>query len=153
MAKRTAAKKSAAKKASGTKKMSAEHKAALAKGREQGRIVREYLAALGEEKKPGRKLDADTLNRRIAETQEQIDTEPDPAKRVDLIQKRLNYEEQLANRGEDVDLESLEGDFISVAKEYSERKGIAYMAWREAGVPAAALKEAGIPRTRRTSRG
>jgi hypothetical protein len=63
----------------------------------KGRIVREYLAALDREKKPGRKLDADTLNQRIAETQEQIDTEPDPAKRVDLIQKRLNYEEQLAN--------------------------------------------------------
>ena len=153
MAKRTGAKKSAAKKASGTKKMSAEHKAALAKGREQGRIVREYLAALDEDKKPGRRLDVDTLKQRIAATQEQIDTEGDLAKRVELIQKRLNYEEQLASRGEDVDLESLEGDFISVAKEYSERKGIAYMAWREAGVPAAALKEAGIPRTRRTSRG
>ena len=65
MAKKTPVKTSAAKKASSIKRMSAEHKAALAKGREQGRIVREYLAALGEEKKPGRKLDADTLNRRI----------------------------------------------------------------------------------------
>ena len=140
-----------ARKKTAAKKMSAAHKAALAKGREQGRAVREYLAALNEEKKPGRKLDPDTLQQRIAETQEQIDAEPDPAKRVDLIQKRLNYEEQLANIGEQVDLESLEKEFILVAKEYSERKGIAYMAWREAGVPAATLKEAGIPRTRRTS--
>ena len=89
----------------------------------------------------------------IAATQEQIDTEPDPAKRVDLIQKRLNYEEQLASHEDEPDLAALEKDFVSVAKEYSDRKGIAYMAWREAGVPAAALKEAGIPRTRRTSRG
>ena len=153
MAKKTAAKKSAAKKASGTRKMSAEHKAALARGREQGRMVRDYLAALGEEKKPGRKLDADTLNQRIAEVQEGIDTEPDPAKRVELIQKRLNYEEQLANLEDEPDLEALQKDFVGIAKEYSERKGIAYMAWREAGVPAAVLKEAGIPRTRRTSRG
>ena len=151
MAKKTAAKKAAAKKASGTRKMSAEHKAALARGREQGRIVRDYLAALSQEKKPGRKLDADTLNQRIAETQEQIDTEPDPAKRVELIQKRHNYEDQLANLEDAPDVEALERDFIEIAKEYSERKGIAYMAWREAGVPAAALKEAGIPRTRRTS--
>ena len=151
MVKKTAAKKSAAKKTAGTKKMSAEHKAALARGREQGRIVREYLAALSEEKKPGRKLDADTLNQRIAETQKQVDTEPDPAKGVELIQKRLNYEERLANLEDEPDLEALEKEFAKVAKEYSERKGIAYMAWREAGVPAAALKEAGIPRTRCTS--
>ena len=151
MARKTAAKKSAAKKTDGTRKMSAEHKAALARGREQGRIVREYLAALDKEKKPGRKLDAETLNQRIAETQEQVDTEPDPAKRVELIQKRLNYEEQLANLDDAVDLKALEKEFIDVAKEYSERKGIAYMAWREAGVPAAVLKEAGIPRTRRSS--
>ena len=153
MAKKTAAKKSAKKKASGTRKMSAEHKAALARGREQGRMVREYLAALDREKKPGRKLDAGTLNQRIAAVQEGIDAEPDPAKRVELIQKRLNYEEQLANLEDEPDLEALEKDFVSVAKEYSERKGIAYMAWREAGVPAAVLKEAGIPRTRRASRG
>ncbi len=141
----------AKKKATASRKMTAEHKAALAKGREQGRVVREYLAALNEEKKPGRKLDADTLNERITQTQEQIDAEPDPAKRVDLIQKRLDYEEKLANIGESVDLESLEKDFVKAAKEYSERKGITYSAWREAGVPAAVLKDAGIPRTRRTS--
>ena len=141
----------AKKKATAGKKMTAEHKAALARGREQGRAVRDYLAALNEEKKPGRKLDADTLNERIIQTQEQIDAEPDPAKRVDLIQKRLDYEEKLANIGESVDLESLEKDFVKAAKEYSERKGITYSAWREAGVPAAVLKDAGIPRTRRTS--
>ena len=141
----------AKKKATAGKKLTAEHKAALAKGREQGRVVREYLSALNEEKKPGRKLDADTLNERITQTQAQIDAEPDPAKRVDLIQKRLDYEEKLASIGEAVDLEALEKDFVNAAKEYSERKGITYSAWREAGVPAAALKEAGIPRTRRTN--
>ena len=133
------------------RKMTAEHKAALAKGREQGRVVREYLAALNEEKKPGRKLDAETLSERIGQTQTQIDAERDPAKRVDLIQNRLDYEEKLANLGEAVDLDSLEKDFVKVAKEYSERKGITYSAWREAGVPAAVLKEAGVPRTRRSS--
>ena len=141
----------AKRKSTAGKKMTAEHKAALAKGREQGRVVREYLAALNEEKKPGRKLDADTLNERITQTQAQIDAEPDPAKRVDLIQKRLDYEEKLANIGEAVDVEALEKDFVKAAREYSERKGITYSAWREAGVPAAALKEAGVPRTRRTN--
>ena len=133
------------------RKMSAEHKAALAKGREQGRAVREYLAALNEEKKPGRKLDAATLNERITQTQAQIDAEPDPAKRVDLIQKRLDYEEKLADIGDSVDLDMLQKEFLEVAQEYSERKGITYSAWREAGVSAAVLKDAGIPRIRRSA--
>ena len=141
----------AKKKATTSRKMSAEHKAALAKGREQGRAVREYLAALNEEKKPGRKLDPDTLTQRITDTQEQIDAEPDPAKRVDLIQKRLDYEEKLADIGESVDLDMLQKEFVKVAQEYSERKGITYSAWREAGVSAAVLKDAGIPRTRRSA--
>ena len=141
----------AKKKATSSRKMTEEHKAALAKGREQGRVVREYLAALNQEKKPGRKLDPETLQQRIEETQQQIDAETDPAKRVELIQKRLDYEERLANTGEQVDLEALQKDFVKEAKEYSERKGITYSAWREAGVPAAVLKEAGIPRTRRSS--
>ena len=141
----------AKKKATAGRKMTEEHKAALAKGREQGRVVREYLAALAEEKKPGRKLDPETVQQRIEETQQQVVAEPDPAKRVELIQKRLDYEDRLADMGEQVDLETLEKDFIKAAKEYSERKGITYSAWREAGVPAAVLKEAGIPRTRRSS--
>ena len=134
-----------------TKRMSDEHKAALAKGREQGRAVREYLAALNEEKKPGRKVDPDTLAEKISQVQEQIATEPDPAKRLDLIQKRLDLEAQQAEASEQVDLEALEKEFVKAAKEYSERKGITYSAWREAGVPAATLKAAGIPRTRRPS--
>ena len=70
--------------------MSKDHKAALAKGRAQGRAVREYLAALEQERKPGRKLDRPTAEARIADDQSQIDDEPDPAKRVELIQKRLD---------------------------------------------------------------
>jgi len=134
-----------------TKKMSDEHKAALAKGREQGRAVREYLAALNEEKKPGRKLDPETLAQKITQVQEQIASELDPAKRVEHIQKRLDLEAQQADASEHVDLEALEQNFIAAAKEYSERKGITYSAWREAGIPAAALKAAVVPRTRRPS--
>ena len=141
----------AKKKATASKKMTAEHKEALARGREQGRAVRDYLAALSEEKKPGRKVDPATLQKRIDDRREQIDAEPDPAKRVELIQKRIDDEERLANLGEEVDLEGLQKAFVGAAKEYSERKGITYSAWREAGVPAAVLKEAGIPRTRRSS--
>lgn len=133
------------------RKMSAEHKAALAKGRTQGRAVRDYLAALEQERKPGRKLDKPSIESRIKDVQQQVDAEPDPAKRVELIQKRLDYEQRLVNLQDEPDVESLEAAFVAAAAEYSERKGISYSAWREAGVPAAVLKQAGIRRTRRTS--
>jgi hypothetical protein len=133
------------------KKMSDEHKAALAKGREQGRAVREYLAALEQERKPGRKVDRGTIEKRIGDVQSRIDDEPDPARRVELIQRRLDLEEQLIAMQDEVDVEALEQGFIEAAAEYSQRKGISYTAWREAGVPASALKQAGIPRTRRTA--
>lgn len=131
--------------------MSDDHKAALAEGRVQGRAIREYLAALETDRKPGRKLDKDTIDQRIADVQATIDSEPDPAKRVELIQKRLDLEAKLVDLQDEVDLEALEEGFVQAAVPYSERKGITYSAWREAGVPAAVLKRAGVRRTRRTS--
>lgn len=132
-------------------KMSADHKAALAKGRAQSRTVREYLEALERDSKPGRKLDKDDIEARIHRIQAQIDDEENPAKRVELIQRRLDYEQRLVQMEEAPDVERLEKDFIEAAKEYSERKGISYSAWREAGVPASVLREAGVPRTRKTA--
>jgi hypothetical protein len=134
-----------------TKKMSDDHKAALAKGRAQGKAIRDYLAALEQERKPGRKLDRPTVEARIHEVQMRIDEEPDPAKRVDMIQRRLDLEERLVTMQDEPDLEDLEKGFVEVAAEYSERKGISYTAWREAGVPAATLKAAGVRRTRRAA--
>jgi hypothetical protein len=133
------------------KQMSADHKAALAKGRAQGKAVRDYLAALDQERKPGRRLDRSTIESRIAEVQAAVDAQPDPAKRVDLIQKRLDLEERLISMQDEPDIDALESAFIDVAAEYSKRKGISYTAWREAGVPAATLKAAEIKRTRRTA--
>jgi hypothetical protein len=131
-----------------TRSMSDEHKQALAEGRRQGKAVRDYLAALeAESHKPrGRKPTQDP-----SEIQARIDAEPDPAKRLDLIQKRLDLEERLASDNGSVDLEALEQAFVAAVKPYAERKGLSYTALREAGVPAAVLKQAGIARTRRTS--
>lgn len=131
------------------RQMSDEHKAALAKGRAQGKAVREYLAALDQERKPGRRLDRGTIEARIPKIQADIDAEPDPAKRVDLIQRRLDLENRLVELEDQPDIDALETEFVAAAAEYSERKGITYAAWREAGVPAAVLKAAGVPRTRR----
>ncbi len=133
------------------RKMSDEHKEALAKGRAQSRAVRTYLEALDRDSRPGRRLSRDDIEARIQKIQAQIDQEDNPAKRVDLIQRRLDLEQQLVGLDDTPDLESLEEEFVQAAQEYSERKGISYTAWREAGVPASVLRRAGVPRTRKTS--
>ena len=131
--------------------MSEEHKKALAKGRAQARAVKEYLAAREVESKRGPKQTPDKLRDRIETTKAAIAEEDDPARRVELIQQRMDDEERLEGLVDQPDMEALEAQFAEAAAEYSERKGISYSAWRELGVPAAVLKRAGIPRTRRSS--
>lgn len=131
--------------------MSDEHKAALAKGRAQARAVKQYLRARETESKRGPKLTPEKLRGRIEDLKQSIEEEDDPTRRLELIQQRMDDEERLSGIEETPDMEQLETDFVDVAKEYSDRKGISYSAWRELGVPAAVLKRAGVPRTRRTA--
>lgn len=128
--------------------MSEEHKAALAQGRREGRAVKQYLKLVGS-RRPGRPVTRDSLEKRIAGLSEKVNAEADPLKRLELIQSRLDAEDQMAELAEAVDADAVEKEFIEVAQSYSERKGLTYTAWREAGVSAQALKDAGIPRTRR----
>lgn len=130
--------------------MSEEHKKALAKGRAQARAVKEYLAAREAESKRGPKMTPDKLRDRITTTRQAIDGEDDPARRVELIQQRMDDEERLSHLEDQPDMDALEAGFVDAAAEYSDRKGISYSAWRELGVPAAVLKKAGVKRTRRS---
>lgn len=134
-----------AKKSAKKRPMSDDHKQALAEGRTQGKAVRAYLSALETTKKPAGRKPQQTPE----EVQQQIDAEPDPAKRLELIQRRIDLEARAAATKETPDLEKLEADFVEVAKPYAERRGITYSAFRELGVPAKVLKDAGIPQTRR----
>ncbi|MGH9121877.1 MAG: hypothetical protein ACRDYC_08005 [Acidimicrobiales bacterium] len=131
--------------------MSAEHKQALAQGREEGRIVRRYLEALDANKpRRGRKRTTDTIEARLAQIDAQL-ASSEPLSRVHLIQERMNLENELASKEVTVDLSALEDAFVKVGRSYAERRGVGYAAWREAGVDAAVLRKAGIPRTRRSS--
>lgn len=126
--------------------MSNEHKEALALGREQGRAVRQYLEAIELHRpKRGRKRTPDSIQKRLAAIETQLST-ADPLSRVRLYQERRNLKSELASKGETVDLSALEKGFVASAKAYSDRKGISYGAWREAGIDAALLKKAGISR-------
>jgi hypothetical protein len=126
--------------------MSAEHKAALAEGRAQGRAVRQYLEALEAHKpKRGRKRTPDSIAKRL----DRIDVElvdADPMKRLELIQERIDLKAELDSTTNKVDMSALEAEFVKAAKPYSERKGISYAAFRAVGVPAATLRDAGISR-------
>lgn len=128
--------------------MSDEHKAALAQGRKESRAVKSYLEALSS-KKPGRPVTPDSIRQKIESLEEKIGTEPDPLKRLEYRQSRLDAEDALESAEASENLDELEAEFISVAKSYSDRKGLNYSVWRDEGVPAKVLKEAGIPRTRR----
>ena len=128
--------------------MSDSHKAALAKGREEGRIVRAYLEAL-ETTKPrrGRKRTVDSIRRKLAAIEKEL-ASASPLNRLHLVQEQRDLEAELAHSGQSVDVAALEKEFIRVAKEYSTRKGLSYSAWRAVGVSAQVLEKAGIPRTR-----
>ena len=128
--------------------MSATHKAALAQGREEGRVVRRYLEAL-ESSKPrrGRKRTPESIKRRL-ETIDSKLPEADPLNRLQLTQERQDLEAELSSGEDAVDIAGLEKAFIKVAKAYADRKGISYSAWRAVGVSAPVLQQAKIARTR-----
>jgi hypothetical protein len=128
--------------------MSAQHKQALAVGREESRAVRRYLEALESHKpKRGRRRTADGIKARLKQIDGRVGS-ADPLTRVHLVQERINLQAELASKDDPVDLKSLEDGFVSAAHGYGERKGLTYAAWRAAGVDANVLRRARIPRTR-----
>jgi hypothetical protein len=126
--------------------MTEEHKAALERGRAEGRIVREYLEGLRVTKpKRGRQRTPDSIRGQLA----QIETDLVSASAIaelELVQKRRDLEAELESLDTGVDMTALEEAFVGVARSYAVRKGISYASWREVGVPAATLARSGIKR-------
>jgi len=73
----------------------------------------------------------------------------DPGESVQFIQQGFDVEDKLKAVDDSVNYEALEAAFVDAAASFSDRKGISYSAWREAGVAPAVLKSAAIRRTRR----
>ena len=127
--------------------MSAEHKAALAQGRNEGRAVRAYLEALEAHKpKRGRKRTPDSIKKRLESIDNQLQS-ADKLQALHLRQERRDLQQELEAMSEKVDLAGVEKGFITSAKGYGHRKGITYATWREVGVEPAVLKKAGISRS------
>lgn len=128
--------------------MSVAHKKALASGREESNAIRAYLDALDAHKpRRGRKVTPDDLRNRI----EKLTKEASGAKasqRLLLVQDRLDLEERLEEaENSSFDITDLQERFVQYALGYAERKHISYSAFRQVGVPAAVLQEAGITRS------
>lgn len=124
-----------------------QHKAAMAEGRVEGRVVRDYLEALRNSKgRPGRKRTAESVSRRLAAVEAEL-VDASPVQELELVQERLDLQVELESMQAKVDPATLEAGFVKIAAAYSKRKGISYTAWRAVGVQPSVLKKAGIPRT------
>ena len=120
--------------------MTDDHKAALAQGRVEGKAIRNYLDALHSQnpKRRGRK------GRSAQELQQALQESKDPMERLKL---RPQLREALeAESAGTVDVEGATAEFVKHVASYSERNGLTYADWREEGVPAAVLKQAGMKR-------
>lgn len=126
--------------------MSDAHKAALAKGRSEGRVVRDYLEGLRATKpKRGRKRTPETIGARLLKIEDEL-PDASPIDELALVQERRDLQDELAAMSETIDMDALENAFVEVARSYSDSKKIAYASWRDVGVEASVLKRAGISR-------
>jgi len=127
--------------------MSDEHKAALAKGRNEGRVVRDYLEGLRAARpKRGRRRSLETVQQRLQAIESEVDN-ASALEQLHLVQERRDLHAELEKMSETIDVGALEDAFVEVAKSYSTSKKISYQSWREVGVEPSVLKRAGIGRS------
>lgn len=128
----------------GPKVVTDEHKAAMAAGRQNAAAVRAYLDALDERspKRRGRQVSPEQLQTRLDAANEALPS-LGGIKWVEKRQEILDLEARLAEvAAEPEDLSDLEAAFITAAKPWAESKGVSKRVLREAGVPAAVLRQA-----------
>ena len=99
------------------------------------------MSALQSENAPKRR---GRKGRSAEELQAALSASKDPMERLALRPMLRAALEAESNT--ELDWETLQADFIKVVASYSERQGLTYADWREEGVPAAVLKEAGMKR-------
>ncbi len=131
------------------KTLSPAHKKALAAGRSMSATVDAYLAALNVPKKRGRTVSKAVLEQRLVQARSHAKTSTGLEK-VLAAQEVRDLHARLAqvSTASATAAKGLESAFVKVAKTFSEKRGIRWSAWRDAGVPGDVLKKAGIARTR-----
>ena len=106
-----------------TRTMSAQHKAALAEGRSEGRAVKNYLEALQQNRpRRGRRRTPDSIKKRLSA----IDAEfgdVSALQQLQLVQERMDLQKELEAMDTKVDLSALESDFVKTASKYAAAQG------------------------------
>lgn len=102
-------------------------------------VVNAYLETL--RTRPTKRARSEAqLRAELARTAEALTDESlSNLRRLDLVQKQLDLTAAVSNHNTD-----LEDEFVAFAREWSEKRGTSYAAWRAMGVPAAVLDRAGI---------
>jgi hypothetical protein len=121
------------------KKISDSHRAAMSKGVTQRNAIQAYLETL---QSPPPRLRT-RKGRSVADLQRAISESTDPMERLylrPLLRRALEVESGSAN------MDEITANFVKHVVAFSERNGITYADWREEGVPAAVLREAGMRR-------
>ncbi len=142
-ARKSVAKKTAKKRAP-VKKMTPQHKAALAAGRTEAHHVRAYLNAL-EANKPrrGRQRTQATVEKQLEAVRADI-RDATGMRKLELVTRRIELQNELQAKSAGGDLSELRKNFVKYAASYAKRKGIPKQAFLEAGVPAADIRDARI---------
>ncbi len=104
--------------------------------------VAAYVAGLRAPKVPARS--PATLEKRRAQIEQWIAEERSPIREVELRQRRLDIDRQLAQIDQAARLPELEEAFVRVAASWARRSDVTAAALREVGVPASVLKRAGL---------
>ncbi len=132
------------------KTVTADQKLAMKEGRRDSGHIDAYLKAIARPKPRGRPDRLDQLAQRLNKAQAEAASSEGIA-RLKSLQTAADLQHRIdsATAGNEEDTVALESAFVDVAARYSERHGISYATWREAGVPASMLKRAGVRQTRR----
>lgn len=113
----------------------------------QHQAIERYLNAL-EFAKPrrGRPRKPELLEMRLKEIGS-VYSLADAVGKVTLIQERINLQRELLSIRGRTEIAEAEEAFLAVVVDYSERRGITWAAWAQAGVPLTVLKRSGLART------
>lgn len=123
------------------------HKEALAAGRRESTAVRRYLEWLEDNRpKRGRRRTPESIAKRLAAIDDEYES-TSALKALQLAQERIDLTSELEALENQDDGSEARAEFVKYARAYAQRKGVSYAAFREVGVPAEVLREAGISRS------
>lgn len=124
--------------------MDADHKAKLAQGRADARVVKAYLDYLEDNRpKRGRRRTEASITARLSAIESELENASSLA-RLNLYQEQSDLETELAAMKKKVDGTELRANFIEAAPRYAASKGIERAAFRQMGIDLQTLREAGV---------